>query len=262
MKAHHDVQLQPRGRLVRMEWDHVAGRQVECAIVTDELAYHLHSTICFADGVTLRDLLDLVARDTDLFTMLTSCDCLEEILAEAARTEPVLSDMVALELAWTAEAVQVGASTVLEGTTEFYGLGHRNDQMAVEFASSAALAGLPVLLNEGFNVMGGENMDATLLATTRRFTLLEVVCGIIDELTFLGSPEERNEALNDLRNRLSDAEDGDFHSIDEVREEMERRAEEGKRKFPCRMCGNDNRCACFGKPQDLCHDCFTRMKEN
>jgi len=262
MMTHHEIQLQPRGRLVRMEWDKDTGRHVEHAISTDELAFHLHSTICFADGTTLRDLLTLVAKDQDLFTTLTACDCLQEILAEAEAESTPIEEMVAMELAWSAESEPSGATTVTESTIEFYGLGSDEGQMGLEFMSAARLAGLPILLNEAFNIRDGADPDKVVFWTTRRFTLLEVVCGVIGELTFLGSPKERDEALGDLRDRVATADEGEFHTIEEVKAEWDRRTEEDRKRFPCRMCGEDSRCACFGKPSDVCHDCFNGMKEN
>lgn len=262
MRTHHEVQLQPKGRLVRMEWDKDAGRHVEQVIATDELAFHLHSTICFMDGTTLRDLMALVAKDPDLFTMLTACDCLPEILAEAETELASVEEMVALELAWSAESEPSGAITITGSSIEFYGLGSDEGQMGLEFMSAGRMAGLPILLNEAFNIRDGSDPDKVVFWTTRRFTLLEVVCGVIEELTFLGSPQERDEALSDLRGRVATADEGEFHTIEEVRAEWDRRAEEDRRRFPCRVCGADSRCACFGKPGDICHDCFTGMKEN
>jgi hypothetical protein len=262
MMFHHTIQLQPKGRLARMEWDQGAGCHVERVVSVDELTYYLHSTICFAEGTTLRDLLMLIMMDQELFMMLTACDCLKELLEELATISPPLEEAVALELAWMVEAVPVGTTTVIDSSVEFYGLGGDNGHIGLEFMPAGRIAGLPILLNEAFNIRDDDNPDKVLFSTTKRFTLLEVVSGIIDELTFLGSPKERDEALDDLRGRMESADDGEFYTIEEVRTEWEQRSEEDRKRFPCRLCSNDCRCACFGKPHDICHDCFTGMKEN
>lgn len=256
---HHEVQLQPCGRLARMEWDPETERHVERAVETDELAFHLHDTICFAEGTTLRDLLALVGRDQDLFTALTACDCLGEILDESGRDEEAFGEISALEFAWATTAEPAGATMVVDSVVEFYGLGEES-RIALEFMSASRLAGVPILLNEAFNI---EDNDDVVFRGARRFTLLDVVCGAIGELTFLGSPQERDEAMADLRERVSSSvDDGEFHTVEEVRAEWNRRAEEDRKRFPCRICGADSRCACFRKPPDLCHGCFNGMKEN
>jgi hypothetical protein len=262
VRFHHAIQLQPKGRLVRMEWNQETGRHVEQAVSVDEFTYYLHSTICFAEGTTLRDLLMLVVMDQELFMMLTACDCLRELLEELDITATPIEEAVALELAWTAEAVPIGITTVIDSSVEFYGLGGDNGHVGLEFMPSGRISGLPILLNEAFNICDGENPDKVVFSTTRRFTLLEVVSGVIEELTFLGSPKERDEALDDLRGRMESADDGEFYTIEEVRAEWEQRSEEDRKRFPCRMCSEDSRCACFGKPHDICHDCFNGMKEN
>lgn len=246
---------------MRMEWDKEVGYNVEYTIPTDELAYHLHESICFAEGTTLRDLLMLIARDSNLFTMLTACDCLPEILGEIETESTSIKEMVALEFSWSAQVEPLGTTTVIESTIDFYGLGDEGP-MALEFMSAARMADLPILLNEAFNIYDGSDPDKMIFSTTRRFNLISVVCGVIGELTFLGSPKERDEALADLHDRVATVDDGEFHTIEEIRAEWDRRSEEDRKRFPCRICSEDNRCACFGKPVDICHDCFTGMKEN
>jgi hypothetical protein len=68
----------------------------------------------------------------------------------------------------------------------------------------------------------------------------------------------------DIRQRVRDFQDGNTkgYTLEEVMEHMAIKAEENRRRFPCRECGEDARCACFGKPADLCHACFAKMKEN
>jgi hypothetical protein len=258
MTLHYDVQLQARGRLVRMEWDRSSGLPVECEVPPDEFPCHLHGHVCLARNVLLGDLLALVSYGKDMFSCLTACDCLDELLDEQAKGTPV--EMVALEFAWSAELVPVGQTAVLDSSVEFYGIGKDGERLGLEFTPACHLAGLPIVLNEAFNIH--EGAKGSIFSTTRRFTLLDIVSSSIGELTFLGSPEERDEALDDLNERIRSADDGEFHTVDEVRAEWERRSEEDRSRFPCRMCGSDSRCACFGKPEGICHACFGAMKEN
>jgi hypothetical protein len=136
MRLHYDIQLQPRGRLVRMEWDPELGRHIEQVISTDELTYNLYSSVCFAEGVTLRDLLMLVAKDQELFTILTACDCIKEILdeLEIELTPPI--NAMALELAWTAQIMSIDTATIIDSSIEFYGLGVEG-HFALEFTKFA-----------------------------------------------------------------------------------------------------------------------------
>jgi len=263
MATHHEVQLRRKGKLVRMEWNNDIEKFEEYEIPTDELAFHLHSSICFAEDVTLRDLFDLIDLDQDLFTTLTACDCLPEIISEAEQ-ENRSEDIVALEMGWSFETETIGDMTLVVGGTELYGLGSKIDdnQTALEFMSMDKIAGLPLLLNETFNIRDGLDPEKVIFSSSKRFTLLSVICGVIEEVTFLGSPSERNEALSDVRNCIAEANDDEFHTMDDIKNEMNKREEEGRKRFPCRLCLSDSRCPCFGKPSDICHDCFRKIREN
>lgn len=261
MRIHHAIQLQHSGRLVRMEWNKELERNVEYIIPSNELVYHLHDSICFADGVTLRDLFRLMTRDSNLFMMLTACDCFMEIVDELKVEATSVKEMTALELAWRVEIESLDTTTVIDTAVEFYGLGDEG-QVGLEFTSVAHLADCLILLNEVFNVRDETNHDKVVFSTTRKFTLLEVVCGVIEELTFFGSPKKRDEALADLHNRVATVDKGKLYTIEEIKAKWERFAEENKKRFPCRMCGKDSRCACFGKPSDICHNCFINIKKN
>jgi len=259
MILHHTLQLRPKGKLVRMEWDQALGRHVERAVADDEFAGFLHDSICFAEGTTLRDLMSLILRDKDLFEIIAACDCLGDLAYELGdKAEPV-DEIAALEVSWSATVSSPGQAPVMDDAVEFCGRGDEGP-VAIEFMPVNRLADLPILLNEALNVR--DESDAVVFAATRRFSLLAVVRGVLDELTFLGSPAERDEAMSDLRSRLENIDKEECLTMEEARDEWERRSEEDRRKFPCRACGSDSRCACFGKPPDLCHDCFNRMREN
>jgi hypothetical protein len=117
--THHIIQLQPKGRLVRMEWDPASGRHVECAVADNEIAGHLHDSMCFASGTTLRDLLAMVARDIDLFEIVAACEPLREVLAEVRTTAAPPDGVVALELSWGSGTSKDGKVAVLEDGVEF-----------------------------------------------------------------------------------------------------------------------------------------------
>lgn len=259
MILHHTLQLRPKGRLVRMEWDPALGRHVECQVDDDELAGFLHDSICFAEGTTLRDLMALILRDADMFEIIAACGCLTELAAELGEAAETTDEIAALEVSWGATVTAPGQIPVMDSAVEFCGRGDEGP-VAIEFMPVNRLADLPILLNEAFNVRDED--DKVVFAATRRFSLLAVVRGVLDELTFLGTPAERDEAMSELRARVGNADREECLTLEEVTEEWERRSEENRRRFPCRACGADSRCACFGKPPDLCHECFARTKEN
>jgi len=240
-----------------MGLDQALGRHVERVVADDELVDFLHDSICFAEGTTLRDLMLLILRNKNLFEIITACDCLGDLAYELGKKPELVDEIAALEMSWSATVSALGQVTVIDDSVEFCGRGDEGP-VAIEFIAVNCLADLPILLNEVFNVRNVEGKE--LFTATKRFSLLAVVRGVLNELTFLGTPTERDEVMSELRSRVENSDAEWCLTLEEVMEELERRSE--WRIFPCRVCGADSRCACFGKPSDLCHDCFNQMREN
>jgi hypothetical protein len=256
--SHHMLQLRPKGLLARMEWYPVSRRHIERLLDDDELVAFLNDSVCFAEGVTLRDLMELILRDDLLFGIVSSCHCLGEFAAELGQKIGKKSDGVAsLEVSWSA-VVSSDPLPVLRDAVDFHGRDGDNGMVAIEFTPVNHLADLPILLDEAFDIRdSGGNV---LFSATRHFSLLEVVRGVLDELTFLGTPAERDEAMSEIESRAENVDIDKFLTFEEVAKDLERRQEEDRKRFPCHECGSDSRCACFGKPSDLCHECFNNKR--
>lgn len=251
---HHEIQLRKGGRLFCIEW--IDGKPKEHEIPGGDLALFLNATLCLSDEVSLRDLMLLIERDDTLFATVSNCGCFSELLAEMRSEEETQDgalDMGVLELGWSG----IVCDGVLRQESQLSGRIRSGEPAGVEFASTAWLADIPFVLDETLAVVEEEDPEAPLFAARRLFTLEEVVRGVLDGLTVFGGPSGRREMLEQIRDRL------DGQQADEDSPEVEAvRAEEEQRRFSCRLCGEDTRCMCFGKPADICHDCFLKMKES
>lgn len=264
-KPHYGVQLRGGGRLVFLEWNEEEGRHIERTVPDGEISEFLWSTVCLREEVSLRDIMLLVERDDTLFSVLCCCPHIPSLLDEM-RKEPTNHwendehAPVGLELGW--------AATLYDGLfvhdTVFSGRAATGETLGIEFSSVADLADLPVTLEENFVLIDEDEPMEAVFAAKRQFTVFDVVAGVLSELTVLGGPGDRDALAEDIRQRVRDVQSGKSKSytMEEVMEHMAVKAEEARRRFPCRECGKDARCACFGKPADLCHDCFLNMKEN
>lgn len=264
-KPHYGVQLRGGGRLVFLEWDEEEGRHVEHIVPDEEISEFLWSTVCLGEEVSLRDVLLLVERDDMLFSVLCCCPHIPSLLDEmrkdaTSRWENDEHVPVGLELGWTA--------TLYDGLfvhdTMFSGRAATGETLGIEFSSVAELADLPLSLEESFILVDEDEPMEAVFAAKRQFTVFDVVAGILSELTVLGGPIDRDKLAEDIRQRVCDFQAGTrkSYTLEEVMEHMAIKAEEARKRFPCRECGEDARCACFGKPADLCHDCFANMREN
>lgn len=263
---HYDLQLRKNGRLFRMEWFAKDGVHVERELGTDEVERSLCDTVCVAPETRIGDLLRLISDHAEVFEFATGCSHMSAFLEEARADAPegAGDDLVAAELEWTAVLDDEEGQPVLLQKTHFYGQAKDGSACALEFTPVNHLYEVPLLINDTLNICDGGDPYKVLLSAVCPMTLLDLVSGVMSELAFFSSPQERNRSLDEIKERCRQMADGECetHTLEELQDQMRVRAESDRKRFPCRSCGRDARCACFGKPQDLCHGCFIEMKEN
>lgn len=160
--------------------------------VTSKIPFFTQFYECkIIEGVTLRDIFLLLQRDIAFWKILVNnyVECFVEEGLKPPR-EPV--DLDFLELYYWIE-IEDGK---LIGLThpEFHG--HKDNQsFAIDFCAANDLAHLPVKL-------GG--LRTCKKTYTPSYTLGDIICGIIWELSFYGPPEERDETSEMLMARYND----------------------------------------------------------
>jgi len=248
----YDLQLQKGGRLVASEWDSNKNDFTTKEVRVEEFRFHLNDTICLGHGVTLRDIFALISNDLHLFCMNTGCMFLVD-LANEALSAPIMCryDIVALRLGWGAILDVDGGNNFFEYHIDFHGLKQGNKRCGVQFFPANELAAYPIILDERFDILDGQS-DKVILETNRKFHLLDVVCGVVDELSYMGSPEIKKFALQEIR-------DTQWQFTSNSKKIVSMYEEIGR---PCTACGEEARYPSFGKPHDICINCFNKMKEN
>jgi len=265
---HYDLQLKRGGNLVCMEWSRENERYEERILDSEEIPFHLTSTLCTERGATLRDILRVTGRHPEIFAAVTDCPALQMFVDEAfedrGEDECCCGSLMALELGWVALADAENGEIVLYEHMNFQGRAHDGDAIGLEFSHVGDLADVPIEIDDTMMVREGSNAENILFSARRPMTLEEVARGIVGELAFFGTPENRAKEAEGLKRAVEEVDSGSakLYSLEEVMSRIEARADGEKRKFPCRKCGKDSRCACFGKPADICHECFTKMEED
>ena len=128
----YDIKITKGGELVVREWDSEMTDYVDETICKEEISFNIYSTVCLGVGVTLRDLFVLLAKDIAVFSVITSCPFLEELIMDAF-SEPVINkdkeDIAILELS--------RFGTVIDGELhwnfDFHGRGEK-EEYALEFS--------------------------------------------------------------------------------------------------------------------------------
>jgi hypothetical protein len=251
----YDVQLQNGGILATKEWNSDFNDFIEQPVEDEDLSFYFHSSTCLKHGVKLRDIFTLISRNIDIFSIAIGCPFLDDLVEEALSTPKQNEDregMCALILDWASIIDNDQNDKFLHCRTRFYGIG--TTDYSVEFAPINELAMYPIILNEAFNVMDEETV---VFNTTRKFSLLEVLRGIVDEVAYMGPPDIKQFALKEIQ-----------ESVDKIKELSE---EDLEKKFDekiaeteklCKICQKEARSPHFDKPLDICVVCFNKIREN
>jgi hypothetical protein len=254
----YDLQLKKGGVLITNEWDGDFADYLEQIVDGDEIIFYLYDTICLDNNITLRDVFLMISKNIDIFSSAIGCPFLDDLMSEALSAKVLgkgKDGMGHLELSRTA----VFDNEKLFIYMDFCGKGLK-ETWAIEFSPANELTSYPIILNENISI---ENNEGNVVFECKMsFTLLDFVKGIIDELSFVGPPDIKAFALQELKDRADSAVSGDAksYSFEEVMEKFENKRE--KYKIPCKICGKDARSAHFGKPSTMCYKCFRKIKEN
>jgi hypothetical protein len=249
----YDLQLKKGGFLVTQEWSVSADDFIERKLGAEDVNFHMNDTICLENGVTLRDIFVLMSKNPYIYSVNSSCPFLDDLIGEALSVPSINeenNDIAALRLKWLSIIDCDADSSFLNCQMDFHGIGYKKRQHSVQFLPINELVIYPVILDEEFIII---NENHILLQTTRRFSLIEMFRGIIEELSYMGPPEIKSFALQEIRDR-------DWYPTYKVNNMIEK--EMVNIDKPCKLCGEESRHPSFGKPPDICANCFRKIKEN
>lgn len=196
------------------------GKVIETAVNT--LTPFLGETVEIKDDFTLGDLLNLISKDCKFYEVVFSTQLggseLQPFLDEAAQDSADDDDdgIEYLELYW---GVDYDDDYDIEISPGFHGWGKYNDKMSkecgwdeggfgIEFTPICNLKHYPLRLNKDFVVkrLTAEENE-TIVATTREYTLYDVIGGILFEISFCGLPKDRACKLAELDQLVAEVKD-------------------------------------------------------
>lgn len=200
------------------EWDGTIREYVPKEI---KHPYHeLRNACSIEKGVTLKDIINIVGKDKKLSELVGEyswCN-VAAFVKEVNKPSSKKSDLSAIELGKYAELHKAHGSEKygdLDIHIHVSGIDDKDPETgwAIEFTPVNEMADVEVRLNPELPFHDWRQEVTTNLETMRGtacFTLLEVLTEIFYEISFCGSPKERDEASLNLK-----------QTVDEVKEAIE-----------------------------------------
>lgn len=189
----------------KTEWDSSVRQYVDVPIrsILHELRYACE----IEEGVTLGDIFTAVGESEALCLIIGEwswCNC--EAFHKEIKKPGIPSDLKWIEISRCAEIEQDGTFQVnlnvsgRDGTDTFWG---------IDFTPINELRDLPVKLSEKLQVVDfrGEEFKREELKNDC-FSLLDVLGELYFEVSFHGSPEDRNEKMGELMDAVKAIKDG------------------------------------------------------
>jgi hypothetical protein len=258
-----DLQLKKGGRLFVKEWDTEKNDFIELEICSDEFMFHLYDSICLGNGVTLMDVFLMLRQNIEISSISIGCPFLDDIIDEALsapKKNIERSGMAAVLLSWSVFSEKEDEDNFILDHLSFRGIGDK--EYPLEFVPTNELVMYPLSVDENYIVYDSTDDDKIYFSTKKKFVLIDLIRGIVDELSYMGPPDVREFALFELQKSAEKDENGMPKMF--TMEDLEKRHKEKmeRNKKPCRICGEDARSPDFVKPDDLCSKCYKMTKEN
>jgi len=246
------IRISKGGKLVAETWNN---KQLTDIDITNELYDHLFNVCEIEDGVILKDVLLLVKNWCEILSPITTSSptWLRELVDEGLNNpfKGDESNVKHLELSWAGEVRQYYKKDPkeLQEWVSFDGIGDppKDDEnykdwpvgkpvnYALDFSPVDTLTELPIKLNKKITIYDETNRKGVypppvILEAEKTFTLAEILRGIFWELSFLGSPKDRNEKSAEIMQTMKDIDSGKVKTIpwEEVKERLEKTLKEDK----------------------------------
>lgn len=234
-----NLTLKKGGKLTKTEWvydkEKECGEYVTTPINEPSFAY-LNDTCVLDDDVTLRDVLLLLQKDITFYSIMLR-NWVDELVDEGLNKTPEeRGDIDYLELYWHLEKTTYKDKTSFSGHQfpGFHGWGDWDDAslasgikggIAVEMTPVNELVDLPLRLQHDVAI-NHTNLDAKWSSIEElqaqqdepvkidecSYTLYHILYGIVWELSFCGSPKDRDEKLSELKDMIKDIKDGNIET--------------------------------------------------
>lgn len=226
-----NTRISKGGKLIADEWiwneDFQSGENKIGVDITKHTIYHM-GDVCAAEDITLKDIL-LLIENIDIYStlspMFTKGPWLKEMIAEGLSGKKKELHMDSIRLSWVYSInndFYNEGKDILESYISVSGIvDNENESYALEFTPLYELANCKIILDEELIICDErkeslkkrrEYLDSlseeeyeqetyypTLLQTRKHFTLYDILHGLFWELSYLGSPIDRDEKLNDLK---------------------------------------------------------------
>jgi len=214
------------------------------ADVTERLELFLNSDCEIDDDVTLRDIFVIAGtQETILSPMLTnSPHILRSLIQEGLSDFEYIDTGIKLDEIRLSRSCSVSKSYDKNDSTPYFHFGTEllgvslepslagDNTFAIEMSPTYELIDIPFRIVKEFTADDYRgSYDPTqppLLKATSQFTLLEVLRGVFSELSFHGSPTERDSAKDELTSRISDLDNEivETHSFSDLRRRLHERS--------------------------------------
>lgn len=208
------------------------------------LERYLQCSVSIEGDFLFIDLMRLLSCDEEFFQSVFDVALggfpLSAYIEDANKESTDKDKLTFVEVYWSVEVWDLPKHKSFESYAGFHGIGpHTCDQTgehdplgrwAIEFSPIADYADVPIKIDNTVTIFRYEDKKPVqkIEAGTRDFTLYDLIHAILNEISFCGLPEDRNEQLEDLNNRVDEVKENirengtsGFKSFDELMKEMD-----------------------------------------
>lgn len=187
-------------------------RTVDVLSTTMGLVSYLTVPCNIDEGVTVFDILKHLMGNVEatdyVFDSALGGHSFKDYIEEMQQDMPNSANIKRLEICH--EVDEVNEDLILYSTARLRGIGHNGALFSVEFSPIPTYMNLDVSLNKTYRLRitssehdeeedeEGENIDATIIELQKEFSLQDVIHSILYEMSYYGTPDMRQKALEEV----------------------------------------------------------------
>jgi len=249
MSSFSNVRVSKGGKLLADKWvyDEEAekGHFERDIDVSENAVYFLMRNCGIEEGIVFEDIL-LLTESLDLYPVLsplfTRGPWLKELVDEGLTPDLFNNSSIdELIIGWICsiqDDYENEGQSVLETYVHTYGkINNDNDTYGIDFTPLYELKNCKIVLAREVEIsdeqrasFDKDNYPTVIAKTHKEFTLFEILHGLFWELSFHGSPKNRQEKLEEIQESIRQIDSGEAETIpwEEVKEKLQKKLDSNK----------------------------------
>ena len=172
---------------------------------------YFNDRLIIEDGVLFKDIFDVIIHNKkfydDIFYSYLGGHSIEDFFYDYLTETKNEKNLDSVEFSWIADVYEIDGVNEISQYIHFGGM-NGDEHYSLSFTPLFDMKNLKVVLDNEFEIQNLSKTDEKPIKYIKEFTLFDIISTLLYEISFYGTPERRNDIMDDLSNTIKEIDKG------------------------------------------------------